>query len=152
MTVSKRGEQSKYAPEQLEAIAKKLRELPPVERKKEHFSRQEAVTRLKAEIALLQKRGYSLDQVSDALRGAGINIATPTLKSYLQRAKGTRTKARTEKPAAGKPAAAAASSVSGTEGLGRAIPATPNGRAAKSGKEQTPSKATFELKEDSEDI
>jgi hypothetical protein len=35
----------------------------------------------------LQKRGYTLDQISETLRGEGLSIATPTLKSYLQRAK-----------------------------------------------------------------
>jgi hypothetical protein len=42
---------------------------------------------LSKEIAALQKRGYTLDQISETLRGEGLSIATPTLKSYLQRAK-----------------------------------------------------------------
>ena len=42
---------------------------------------------LSKEIAALQKRGYTLEQISETLRGEGLNIATPTLKSYLQRAK-----------------------------------------------------------------
>lgn len=78
-------------------MAKQLRELPPVEKAKQHFSRQEAVTKLKAEIMALQKRGYSLEQVSEALKAVGIEIATPTLKSYLQRAKGSTPKTRQEK-------------------------------------------------------
>lgn len=74
----------KYTTEQLEAIAAKLRDMPPIE--KEH-SKQEAVRVLSKEIAALQKRGYTLDQISETLRGEGMSIATPTLKNYLQRAK-----------------------------------------------------------------
>ena len=76
----------KYTTEQLEAIASKLREMPPVEKKKQEHSKQEAVRVLSKEIAALQKRGYTLDQISETLR-EGLSIATPTLKSYLQRAK-----------------------------------------------------------------
>jgi hypothetical protein len=53
----------------------------------QEHSKQEAVRILSKEIAALQKRGYTLDQISETLRGEGLNIATPTLKSYLQRAK-----------------------------------------------------------------
>lgn len=77
----------KCTTEQLEAIAAKLREMPPVEKKKQEHSKQDAVRILSKEIALLQKRGYTLDQISETLRGEGLSIATPTLKSYLQRAK-----------------------------------------------------------------
>lgn len=77
----------KYTTEQLEAIASKLRDMPPVEKKKQEHSKQEAVRVLSKEIATLQKRGYTLDQISETLRGEGMSIATPTLKSYLQRAK-----------------------------------------------------------------
>lgn len=77
----------KYTTEQLVAIAAKLREMPPVEKKKQVYSKQEAVKLLSKEIALLKKRGYTLDQISETLRGEGLSIATPTLKSYLQRAK-----------------------------------------------------------------
>ena len=77
----------KYTTEQLEAIAAKLREMPLIEKKKQEHSKQEAVKLLSKEIALMQKRGYTLDQISEALRGEGLAVATPTLKSYLQRAK-----------------------------------------------------------------
>ncbi len=77
----------KYTAEQLEIIANHLKAMPPVEKKKREFSKQEAVKILTKEIAALQKRGYSLNQISEALNGQGLEIATPTLKSYLQRAK-----------------------------------------------------------------
>lgn len=77
----------KYTAEKLEIIANYLKAMPPVEKKMQEFSKQEAVKILTKEIAALQKRGYSLAQISDALKGQGLEIATPTLKSYLQRAK-----------------------------------------------------------------
>ena len=77
----------KYTTEKIEAIAAKLRELPIIEKKKQEHSKQEVVKILSKEIALMQKRGYTLDQISEALRGEGLAVATPTLKSYLQRAK-----------------------------------------------------------------
>jgi hypothetical protein len=85
--VSKGVGRMKYTTEQLEAIAAKLRDMPPVEKKKQEHSKQEAVRMISKEIASLQKRGYTLDQISETLRGEGLSIATPTLKSYLQRAK-----------------------------------------------------------------
>ena len=88
----------KYTTEQLEAIATKLREMPPVEKKKQEHSKQEAVRLLSKEIAALQKRGYTLDQISETLRGEGLSIATPTLKSYLQRAKPASKKAPVQAP------------------------------------------------------
>lgn len=77
----------KFTIDQLDAIAEKLRQMPPVERKNQEVSKQEAVKVLAKEIVALQKRGYTLEQISEALRGNGLDIATGTLKSYMQRAK-----------------------------------------------------------------
>lgn len=79
--------QQTYTTEQLEAIAAKLREMPAIEKRKQEHSKQEAVRIISKEIAALQKRGYTLEQISETLRGEGMSIATPTLKIYLQRAK-----------------------------------------------------------------
>jgi methionine synthase II (cobalamin-independent) len=117
----------KYTTEQLEAIAAKLRDMPPVEKKKQEHSKQEAVRILVKEITALQKRGYTLDQISETLRGDGLSIATPTLKSYLQRAK----------PAKKAPAQAPGD--------------TPSARPALKKPAET-SKATFTPKPDSDDI
>jgi methionine synthase II (cobalamin-independent) len=77
----------KYTTEKLDGIAAKLREMPQVEKKKEEHTKQDAIKLLSKEIAIMQKRGYTLGQISEALRGEGLAITTPTLKSYLQRAK-----------------------------------------------------------------
>ena len=82
----------KYTAEQLEAIAAKLRQMPAPEKKPRDFSRQEAVKVLAKEIVALQRRGYSLEQISESLRGEGLDVATPTLKNYLQRSKTTKKK------------------------------------------------------------
>lgn len=91
----------RYTTEQIESIAAKLREMPPVE-KKEH-SKQEAVRMLAKEIVSLQKRGYTIEQIADALRGNGLDISTPTLKNYLQRTTQARKKKDTP-PAPPRPA------------------------------------------------
>lgn len=77
----------KYTQEKIEEIAKRLRALPPVDKKKIEHSRLETVRMLRGEISAMQKRGYSLDQIAETLRGEGLDIVTPTLKSYLQRVK-----------------------------------------------------------------
>ena len=115
----------KYTSEQLEAIAAKLRQMPAVEKKKPNHSKQDAVRVLSKEIIALQKRGYTLEQISETLRGEGISVATPTLKSYLQRAKPEKkapSKANVETPSAKLP------------------------------KPADPAKATFAPKPDSDDI
>ena len=45
---------------------------------------------LAREIEGLQRRGYSLEQIAEMLKGGGLVVSTPTLKSYLSRAKATR--------------------------------------------------------------
>jgi len=130
-----------YTTEQLEGIAAKLREMPPVEKKKQVHSKAEAVRFLGKEIAALQKRGYSLDQIAESLRGEGLDIATPTLKSYLQRAK----KGGTVKPRT-RPKADAQETAQPVQ----AAEPTPLERVR-----QTPAytpKATFETTPDSDEI
>jgi len=76
-----------YTNEKLDAIAAKLKAMPVIEKKKQEHSKQDAIKRLSKEIVALQKRGYTLDQIAETLRGEGLEITTPTLKSYLQRIK-----------------------------------------------------------------
>ena len=66
----------------IDTIANKLRRMPPT-KKQPVYSSKEAVELLESEIAALQKRGYSLAQVSKALRDEGLEIDTATLRSYL---------------------------------------------------------------------
>ena len=78
-----------YTNEKLAAIAAKLKTMPVIEKKKQE---QDAIKVLAKEIAALQKRGYTLDQIAETLRGEGLDITTPTLKSYLQRIKAGKNK------------------------------------------------------------
>lgn len=77
----------KYTKEKLDEIALKLRNMPVVDKNKQEHSKQDGIRILLKEIDILKKRGYTLDQISSSLRGEGFEITTPTLKSYLQRAK-----------------------------------------------------------------
>ena len=77
----------KYAMEQIEALAVKLRDLPPVDKNEKEYSMQETIKILTQEIKLLQKRGYTLDQIVESLRGEGFTLTTPTLKTYLNQSK-----------------------------------------------------------------
>ena len=79
-----------YTTEQLEAIALTLRAMPPIDKKKQQHNKQESIKLLVKEITLMQKNGYTLDQISEKLRGEGLDVATPTLKSCLQRARPVR--------------------------------------------------------------
>ena len=78
---------SKFTTEQIEAMRSKLKDLPDPEKINKEHSKAETVRMLSREIGTLQKRGYSLEQISEYLKGGGMDIGTATLKSYLQRVK-----------------------------------------------------------------
>lgn len=77
----------KYTTEQIEAVRSKMKDLPPIEKKKQELGKSDVVKMLAKEIAVLRKRGYTFEQISEYLKGEGLDIGTPSLKSYLQRAK-----------------------------------------------------------------
>lgn len=76
-----------YTRASAEEMAAKLRALPAIEDSERRMTKQAVVKHLAWEIACLQDRGYTLEQVADSLRGIGLDITTPTLKSYLARSK-----------------------------------------------------------------
>ena len=75
--------------EKVEAIAAKLRAMPPVENKKREISKQESIKLLTGEITAMRERGYTLEQIAALLTEDELQIGAPTLKSYLQRAAST---------------------------------------------------------------
>ena len=98
--------------EEVAAVADRLRELPGKDDASKH-SKRAAIAMLSREIAELKRRGYTLEQVAEALSGSGLPISTPTLKNYLHRQRRTaeRTKgsrAGSTRRAAGKQAASPA--------------------------------------------
>ena len=78
----------RFSKDEITGVATKLRELPPKDDAKKHTKR-DAVLVLSREITELKKRGYTLEQIAEALSASGLPISTPTLKNYLQRAKDT---------------------------------------------------------------
>ena len=85
---------------QAEALAEKLRALPAIENKNRPISKAEEIKLLANEIAALQERNYSLQQIAEFLTGEGLEISTATLKNYLQRSKATSKRPSKKKPAA----------------------------------------------------
>ncbi len=74
--------------EDIEAIGAYLDSLPPKETKKRMVeNKSEAVSLLQKHIESMRERGYSLEDIATILADRGVEIAGPTLKSYLQRAR-----------------------------------------------------------------
>ena len=97
-----------YTLEETERMEIALRALPPIDGSRRRLTKQAVVKRLSREIASLQARGYTIEQIVESLHGVGFDITTPTLKSYLQRnkkrkAKGAAQRQRTVAPPAAAP-------------------------------------------------
>lgn len=76
----------------IETLRAKMKDAPDIANVKRHISKQEAVRELKRDIAAMQKRGYTLDDIAKFFSEGGMPISTPTLKSYLQRTKSDKNK------------------------------------------------------------
>lgn len=76
-----------YTIEQIDQVGAGLLALPALDASKRKLDKQAAVRRIKDQIATAQQRGYTLEQIAQSMTELGIQITTPTLKSYLQRAK-----------------------------------------------------------------
>jgi hypothetical protein len=83
-----------YTLEMATKMAERLRELPPMDASKRRLDKQGVVRYLAQEITALQERGYTLEQVAESLCGVGLEISTPTLKSYLQRVRSKKVRGR----------------------------------------------------------
>ena len=73
-----------YTKSQIEEFSRKLKELPALE-KITLINKVEAIKALKPEILSMQKKGYTIEKISEALTSFGLEITTPTLKAYLQK-------------------------------------------------------------------
>jgi alanyl-tRNA synthetase len=85
--MERNNERMRYTVEQGEKLAQKLRALPPIEKSQQDLSVLELIKMLWGEIQTLQKQGYSIERISEVLRAEGVNIAAPTLKNYIQKAR-----------------------------------------------------------------
>ena len=83
----------RFSKEDVAAVAGRLRELPGKDDASKH-SKRAAIAMLSREIAELKRRGYTLEQVAEALSGSGLPITTPTLKNYLHRQRRTGDKSK----------------------------------------------------------
>ncbi len=87
----------KYKIDDVKKIGDKLKMLPKIEVVPTEVNRQDAVKLLLPEIAVMQARGYTLNQIAEHLTGNGIEISGSTLRSYIQRAKGSKVPAKKRK-------------------------------------------------------
>jgi hypothetical protein len=97
-----------YTLEQTEEMVSALRALPAMDSSKRRLTKQAVVKHLARELAALQARGYTMEQIAECLRGIGFEISTPTLKSYLQRVKNRRGKDAPKRQSRREPPSAAA--------------------------------------------
>jgi hypothetical protein len=121
-------------------LQEKLRALPAVEKNEDtKLSKQETVKMISKEIADLQKRGYTIEQIISSFKGEGFDISTPTLRNYLYR-----------KRASKKNEAAVAKTTKNKDTPPRAtVASTPNSSLKKS---VDPAKAHFSVRPDTKDI
>lgn len=76
-----------YTREQVDEIAAKIKAMPKVEPPPKDLTKQEVVRALSKEIKSLRTKGYTMEQIANSLKGFGLDISTPTLRSYLQNSK-----------------------------------------------------------------
>ena len=88
----------------IEQIAQKLKRMPAAPPALVNTTKQEAVKLLAKEIASLQRRGYTLEQIAEILKNEALDLSTATLKSYLSRAKAPKRPHRRASPIAPLPA------------------------------------------------
>ena len=72
-------------------LSEKLRALPAKEPASRKLNARDVVDALKHEIRDLLKRGYSLEDISEMLRGDAVFIPSGTIKRYLSRKAAKRT-------------------------------------------------------------
>lgn len=74
---------------QVDDVRSRLLEMPPLEEAKRKLTLQQAIARMAGELAELQRRGYSIDDIANILRATGVEISSTSLKTYLSRARNT---------------------------------------------------------------
>jgi hypothetical protein len=114
-----------YTVESANRMAEELRAIPAKDPAKRKLDKQGMVSLLAGELIALQKRGYTIEEVAEGLRGRGLTITTPTLKNYLQRAKSkTEKRARSRCPTAPNRSGSGTSKAGTSETSNSPLPAT----------------------------
>ena len=75
-----------------------LRAAPDKDPNQRRMDKQAIVKFILEDIAAMQARGYTLEEVAELLRTGSFEVTLPTLKSYLQRARKTRNKGAAKAP------------------------------------------------------
>ena len=74
----------RYTIKHLDAVATKLRSMPPVDEENRQYTTEEMVKILSKDIIALQERGYTLDQVSKLLHAEGLKQIVKNLSKPEQ--------------------------------------------------------------------
>ena len=85
-------------PDRIEAAKTRLRALPEKPKAPRTYSLSQAIGQIKNEVRAALKRGYTFDEIAQALKEDGIDVGTPTLKSYVSRGNKKRSPAKTPPP------------------------------------------------------
>jgi hypothetical protein len=83
-----------YTLDEANEIAEALRALPAKDPSQRRLDKQAVIRHIVDEIKALQERGYTLEEVARILTAKDVELTTPTLKSYLQRARHALKRAR----------------------------------------------------------
>jgi hypothetical protein len=75
-----------------------LRTAPDKDPNQRRMDKQAIVKFVVEDIASIQQRGYTLEEVAELLATGSFEVTLPTLKSYLQRARKTRAKGAAKAP------------------------------------------------------
>lgn len=76
-----------YTLEKANELASALRALPAKDPAQRRLDKQAVIRHIAEEITALQQRGYTLEEIAQAITTEDVAVTTPTLKSYLQRIK-----------------------------------------------------------------
>jgi len=113
--------------EVIERIKARAASMPEKEATQRELSARAAVALVKKEVALLQQRGYTLENIAEFLAGEGLSLPAPTLRTYLQQAN----KASAAKRAKAKPTPTATQAVKPAATQTETSAATPTATPAK---------------------
>lgn len=76
-----------YTGEEVEKFAATLDALPAIDTSNRKYNKKETIRLIAKHITAARKRGYSLEQIAESLRGEGLGIADPTLRNYMSQNK-----------------------------------------------------------------
>ena len=76
---------------QIESIAAKFRDLPPIEASERAYSEAEAIKRLRQDIIDLRQRGYTIAQILELMRAEGFRLTAPPVELAFLIPKGVST-------------------------------------------------------------